>query len=316
MKKYIVTGGAGFIGSNLAQRLIAGGAQVYIIDNLSTGLEENIPKDAVFYKADVSDMSALSVLHLPDKVDCIYHFAAQSSGEASFDDPLHDIDLNYKATYHVLQLAVLKRCSRFIFSSSMSIYGDVPASQGMISEDFPCDPISYYGCNKLASEKLIRVFSKNFRIEYTIFRIFTAYGPGQNMTNMRQGMVSIYLAYLLNDSPIQVKGLLERFRDFIYIDDLLEAMIKCEDCKAAYREVFNIGSSIKTTVKDLLDIMLKAYGKNDFEKWVIVSGNTPGDTQGCVADTSRLKKALGWEPKYSLQEGVTQMRNFLAKKRR
>lgn len=313
MRTYIITGGAGFIGSNLARRLINRGV-VYLIDDLSTGLEKNIPKDAVFCKADVSDMSALLGLRIPDKVDYVYHLAAQSSGEASFDDPVKDIDLNYKATYNVLNLAALKRCKRFIFSSSMSVYGEVPVSHEAISEDFSCNPASYYGCNKLASEKLIRVFSKNAGIEYTIFRIFTAYGPGQNMANMRQGMASIYLSYLLNNSPIHVKGSLGRFRDFIYIDDILEAMTKSEDCKAAYGEVFNIGSSIKTTVKELLDIMLKVYGKEDFKKWVIVKGGTPGDTKGCVADISRLKKALGWKPKYSLQEGITNMKNFLDKK--
>lgn len=312
MKTYIITGGAGFIGSNLARRLINRGA-VYLIDDLSTGFKKNIPKAAVFCKADVSDMSALLSLRLPDKVDCVYHLAAQSSGEASFDDPVKDIDLNYKATYNVLNLAALKRCKRFIFSSSMSVYGEVPVSHEAISEDFPCNPTSYYGCNKLASEKLIKVFSKNAGIEYTIFRIFTAYGPSQNMTNMRQGMASIYLAYLLHNSPILVKGSLERFRDFIYIDDILEAMTKGEDCKAAYGEVFNIGSSIKTPVKELLEIMLEVYGKDDFKKWVIVKGSTPGDIKGCVADISRLKKALGWKPKFGLQEGITKMKDFLDK---
>jgi len=313
MKTYIITGGAGFIGSNLSRRLIGEGNKGYVIDDLSTGLEKNIPKGTIFYDADISDMKRLLELDLPDKIDCIYHFAAQSSGEASFDDPAKDIDLNYKATYNILKLADLKGCRRFIFSSSMSVYGEVPEGYGAVSEDFPCNPASYYGCNKLASEKLISVFSKNAGMDYTIFRIFTAYGPGQNMANIRQGMVSIYLSYLLNDSPIHVKGSLDRFRDFIHIDDILKAMTKSEGYSATYGKVFNLGSSVKTTVKELLEVMLKIYGKDDFKKWVIVKGSTPGDTLGCIADITRLRKALGWKPEVTLRKGVASIKNSIEK---
>jgi len=116
--KNLITGGAGFIGSHLAEALIAMDQEVVVIDDLSTGFEQNIPRGAIFHKVDISNAGRLSALSLPEEIDCVFHCAAQSSGEASFDDPVKDIDLNYKATYNVLNLVALKKCKRFIFSSS------------------------------------------------------------------------------------------------------------------------------------------------------------------------------------------------------
>lgn len=311
MKAYIITGGAGFIGSHLARHLIERGNNVHILDNISTGLEANIPRGSTFHKVDVCDPKALSRLDLPNKVDCIYHLAAQSSGEASFDDPASDIDINYKATYNMLKVARSKRCKRFIYSSTMSVYGNVPIENGPVSEDYLCDPASYYGCNKLASEKLINIFCRANDMDYTVFRIFSAYGPGQNMMNMRQGMISIYISYLLRNVPIEVKGSLDRFRDCVYIDDIRDVLVKSEECRAAYGGVFNLGTSVRTTVRQMLTVILKTFGKDEFDKWVVVKGPTAGDTTGCVADIRKLRKALCWNTKYALQEGISLMKKSL-----
>ncbi len=312
MKKiYIITGGAGFIGSNLAKQLIKGGNTVYVLDDLSSGFERNIPPEAVFYKTDVSNADLLTGLNIPGRIDCIFHLAAQSSGEASFEDPSRDIDINYKGTYNILKFARLKQCKRFIFTSSMSVYGKVSDDKDYAYENSPCNPLSYYGCNKLASEKLIALFAKNANIEYTIFRLFSVYGPGQNMHNIKQGIVSIYFSYLLNSLPIQVKGSLDRFRDFVYIDDVIDVLIKSENNKNTYGDIFNLGTSVKTSVRELLSFILAAYKKNDFSKWVIVKGNTPGDINGCIANIDKLKAALGWRPKYHLKSGIVKMKDWI-----
>lgn len=311
MRKYIITGGAGFIGSSLAKRLIARGDEVFVLDDLSTGFERNVPRGAVLCKTDISSANQILGLKLPEKIDAVYHLAAQSSGEASFEDPAHDIDINYKGTYNLLRLAELKRCERFIFASSMSVYGEADTSGGRMSEDDRCVPASYYGCNKLASERLIRVFTKNSAIKPTVFRLFTVYGPGQNMLNRKQGMVSIYLSYLLENNPILVKGALGRFRDFIYIDDVLDVFVSCENDKRYNEEVFNLGTGLKTKIQDLLEIMLKIYNKEDFSRWVKVEGNTPGDVTGCFADIAKLEQLIGWKPKCDLEYGIRRMKVWL-----
>lgn len=310
-KTYVVTGGAGFIGSYLSKRLMNAGHRVFIFDDLSTGLLKNVPRGAIFYKIDISNTKDLFKIRIPEKISCIFHLAAQPSGEASFDNPDRDINVNYKATYNMLSYTRLQKCSRFIFSSSMSVYGEIPETQRFVAEDHPCRPVSFYGCNKLASEMLISLFSRNSGIKYTIFRLFNVYGPGQNMANLKQGMVSIYLAYLIDDLPIHVKGSLDRYRDFVYIDDVIKALIDSECCKNTYNNIYNVGTSRRTTVKKLLSIILDIYGKDDFKKWINVKGSTAGDILGCVADNRKLRNATGWEPKHSLKQGITRMKEWL-----
>lgn len=311
MKTNVITGGAGFIGSRLAQRLIERGDTVYVLDDLSTGYVRNVPTEAIFYQIDVGDIGKLRTLDLPRGVDTIYHFAGQSSGEASFDDPSGDIDRNYRATYNMLAAAELMTAERFIYSSSMSVYGDVGASVPVVSEDHDCNPASYYGCNKLASEKLIGVFSKRSRIKPTILRFFNVYGPGQNMKNMKQGMLSIYMSYLMNNSPVTVKGSLDRYRDFIYVEDLLDAVIGCEESESTFYEIFNLGTGIKTTVFELLKGLLAVFGKDDLEKWVVVEGSTPGDIKGFVADMAKLKNCIKWSPTYAIEGGIREMKKWI-----
>ncbi|HOW53939.1 MAG TPA: NAD-dependent epimerase/dehydratase family protein [Syntrophorhabdaceae bacterium] len=311
MKTSIITGGAGFIGSRLAQRLIQRGDIVYVLDDLSTGYERNVPEKAVFFKVDVSDPGRIRELDLPGKADTVYHFAGQSSGEASFDDPSGDIDRNYRATYNMLVASEQMNAKRFIYSSSMSVYGDVDRSAPMVPEDYECNPASYYGCNKFASEKFINVFAKHSHIKPTIFRFFNVYGPGQNMKNMKQGMLSIYMSYLIRDIPVTVKGSLDRFRDFIYIDDLLDAVVDCEESERTFYETFNLGTGIKTTVSRLLEALLNVFGKGDFDKWVIVEGNTPGDIKGFVADMAKLKARMEWSPVYKIEDGIKEMKKWV-----
>lgn len=311
MKTYIITGGAGFIGSALAKRLVKDKNKVYILDDLSTGFEENIPSGIRFYKVDISDMRQLKKIKLPATIDVIYHIAAQPSAEASFDDPCRDIEVNYKAAYNMLLLCQRLQCKRFLYSSSMGVYGDISNTQDGISETYFCDPMSYYGIHKLASEKIIRIFSKTNNIDYTIFRLFNVFGPGQNMSNMKQGMVSIYFSYIMKDIPIHVKGSLDRFRDFIYIDDVIDAFIAAENSVSANGEIFNVGRGVKTTVRELLENITLLYGKNDFTKWVKILGSTAGDVKGFVADISKIKERLGWKPKYALPEGLIAMKQWL-----
>ncbi len=307
----IVTGGAGFIGSHLAKRLLERGDEVYILDDLSTGFQRNVPEGVAFSLVDVGSLNDLLALNFPDKIDVIYHLAGQSSGEASFEDPLRDIKSNYVATYNILKLGKMKHCQRFIFTSSMSVYGEIGNGDKPVTELQECKPVSYYGCNKLASEKLINVFIKGTMIQPTIFRLFNVYGPGQNMSNLKQGMLSIYMSYLIKNTPIIVKGSLDRFRDFIYVDDVVDGLIQSEVCDKTYGEIFNLGSGQGTTVGALLQTLLKAFQKDDFKQWVVVEGNTPGDIKGFTADISKIKAATGWKPKFGIEKGMAAMKAWV-----
>lgn len=310
MKTNIVTGGAGFIGANLVKRLLQRGDQVFILDDFSTGFSRNVPKEATLFTVDISNFKDVQELNLPKKVDTIYHLAAQSSGEASFDDPSRDIDINYKGTYNILKLAEMMNCSRFIFSSSMSVYGEIIGETPVVSEDCACLPISFYGGNKLASEKLISIFSRNKEINPTIFRFFSVYGPGQNLSNMKQGIVSIYISFLMKNQPVHVKGSLDRFRDLIFIDDVVDVLVQAESSVATYNQVFNLGTGKKTTVEEILSALLNSFDKDDFNRWVRVEGSTPGDIKGCVADISKLHKCLAWTPKVGIIDGVKKMKSW------
>lgn len=308
---YLVTGGAGFIGSNLVRRLMADGHHVVVVDDLSTGFLRNLPTGADFRKLDLRDRDAVRGLTLPLPLTAVYHLAAQSSGEASFDDPERDIAINHAGTLHVLELARAVGCRRLLYASSMSVYGEIDASVPAVSENSPCRPSSYYGVNKLASEHLIRVFSLQHTIDWTAFRFFSVYGPGQNMHNLKQGIVSIYMSYLMHGKPIHVKGALDRFRDLIYVDDVIEAMVRTEQCVTCHGQVFNVGTGQKTTVESMVRGLLAAYGKTDFRSWVNVDGSTPGDIKGFVADMTLLGSAIGWVPQTPLFDGLRRMKEWV-----
>lgn len=303
MKNALLTGGAGFIGSCLAKRLIELGWQVHIIDNLSTGYRTNLPPEAHFTFLDLSRDDF--VTELPKvQFDAVFHLAAQSSGEISFDDPVYDLKTNCLSTLLLLEWCHKNNIKRFLYTSSMSIYGDLER-QPVKEDDLP-KPKSFYGVGKLTSESYINIYSK-MGINTTSLRPFNVYGPGQNMENLRQGMVSIYMAYILKNVEIPVKGSPDRYRDFIYVDDVIDAYLACLDNPKTFGKSFNLASGAKTHVHELIRAELVAFGLDPDKYPVKYSGSTPGDTFGIYADISALKAATNWRPKVSLKEGLEKM---------
>ena len=305
MKNYLVTGAAGFIGSAVAKRLISLGNYVVSIDNLSTGKKSNIPEGVVFIEGDCGDPEIYT--KVPNKnYDAIIHIAGQSSGEISFDDPVYDIKTNAVSTLLLLKYALDTSCKRFIYTSSMSVYGKQPDQR--VKEGSECNPLSFYGVGKLASEHYLEIY-RTYGIETTSLRLFNVYGPGQNLENLKQGMVSIYLAQIHEKDLVEVKGSLERYRDFIYIDDVVDAFESCLTGKGSEGEIINIGTGVRTTVEELLALLFELQQKKLNIK---NADSTAGDLFGIYADITKMKTILGIEKPKNLIKGLTEMNNWLS----
>lgn len=308
MARYLITGGAGFIGSQIAARLMTGGDEVVVIDNLKTGTLKNVPKGAEFIEADIRDLKGLQKLDSLS-FDAVLHLAAQSSGEISHDDPYYDLDTNARGTLNMLRWAQQKSITRFLNASSMGVYGEVAEELCPVKEDANLNPLSFYGVSKLAGEKYANYFmSKGMKI--TSFRMFNVYGPGQNLENMKQGMVSIYMKFILNGEPVVVKGSKDRFRDLIFIDDVVEAWVSSINNVSSHNRVYNLGTGTKTHVYQIVDMLLESFGKKLGEYPVQYVGSTPADQFGIYADITKIRRELNWNPAFSIKSGFAKLAEF------
>ena len=304
-KNYLITGGAGFIGSKLVEYLKNRAGLIYIVDDLSTGLLSNIkklPKNVKFIKGDCTDSKILK--KLPKiKFDTIFHIAGQSSGEISFDSPTNDLNRNLLSTVKLAEFSLKNKVRKFIYASSMSVYGDLKEDGLHAKENSKCNPLSFYGLSKLSSENYLKIFSK-LGLNITILRFFNVYGPNQNLKNLRQGMISIYLGQLLKSNTIIVKGSLKRFRDFIYIDDVIKIIDLCSSRSITKNKIYNISTGYKTSVKEIL-LLISQITKKKFS--VVLKGPTPGDQFGIYAKPNLLKKALKIKKLTSIKDGIKKM---------
>jgi UDP-glucose 4-epimerase len=303
MSIYLVTGGAGFIGSAIAKKLVEEKHEVYILDNLSTGYKENIPKNTKFIEGDFSNDLIISQLK-NIKFDAIFHIGGQSSGEISFEDPEYDFNTNTLSTLKLLQYCVKTGCKKFVYASTMSIYGE-QNNKEEYSENDASSPKSFYAVGKLASEQYMKIFKQEYDIDYTALRYFNVYGPGQNLNNMKQGMVSIYLKQFLDDKYqcVEVKGDLNRFRDLIYIDDVVDITIESAMNSNFTNQIINVGTGKKTKVVEILTL-IKLYTK--YNKSIIVSDGTPGDQYGIYAN-NRLLLSIYNKKLTIFEEGLKKM---------
>lgn len=298
----IVTGGAGFIGAHLSHRLLKEGWSVLAVDNLSSGFLHNVPEGAEFRWLDLTQEDA--VLELPkDGVDVVFHLASHVGQELSFERPIYDFKANAFSTLLLLQWCMKHKIKQFIFASSMNVYGD-PVSIP-VTEVTPVQPPSPYAVGKIASEYLCNIY-QNFGVNTTSLRLFNVYGTMQDMKNMKQGMVSIFMTYVARNEPILVRGSKDRFRDFISVHDVVDAFYRCVDRKA-YGKVYNVSTGRKTYVWELLNGIIKVFG-HDPDKYPVTYGEpTPRDQFGLYGDSSLLQNDLGWKPTVELSEGLSEM---------
>ena len=305
MKTCLVTGGAGFIGSHIADRLIEEGYRVIIIDNESTGLRENVPPKATYLLGDVTRLDDLDKA-FSHGIDVVFHIAGQASTIRSFDDPIDDLTVNVIGTINVLKMCLKYRVPRLMYASSMTVYGhpgDIPTP-----ETEPCKPISYYGITKYAAERYVHATADrvdlDFEFRVTSFRMFNVYGERQSLENPYQGVVSIFIANVLNREPITIHSDGEQSRDFVHIQDVVDAWMAALDNEAAYGQVFNLGTGTRRSINELVDVTLAAFDYSRATYPVRYAPVRPGDQRHMAADITKASRILGWRPKVAFAEGM------------
>jgi len=306
MAKVLVTGGAGFIGSNLVDKLIEKRYEVAVIDNLSTGQKSNLNKKVKFYKTDIQDKKIADIFS-KEKFDAVFHYAAQISVRDSVQDPIADAKTNILGSLNILEACRKNKVKKIIFSSSGgAIYGDANAFP--TDEDCKEIPLSPYAIAKLSVEKYLYFYYKSFELEFIALRFANIYGPRQNSRG-EAGVIAIFADKMITGQPITINGLGKQTRDFVFVDDIVSASIMAlEQDKVG---IFNLGTAIET---DINTIFLKLKDLLNSNCQEVHGPVAPGESQRSCLNFSMAKSILGWEPKYNLDQGLEKTVNWFRSK--
>jgi UDP-glucose 4-epimerase len=297
-KKALVTGGAGFIGSHVVEKLLQKGIETVVLDNLSVGKTENIPRGARVIIGDVCDPA--TVRNTLSGVDVVFHLAARVSIRDSFRGFVEDARTNVMGTVTLLHGIEGSGVKKFIYASSMAAYGD--ARYLPIDEKHPMEPTSPYGVSKLASEDYVLCFCKHLGIHPIILRYFNTYGPKQTFSPY-VGVITIFIQKLLRDEDLPVFGDGNQVRDFINVDDVATASLISTDYRGA-RQVFNVGTGVGTTIHSLAEILKDKMNKSNRINYLPIQ---PGEPSSSVADVRLAREELGFTARWSLQEKLEEV---------
>ena len=300
--KILVTGGAGFIASQIADAFINEGHKVFILDNLSTGFEKNINPKAVFLKADICDKN-ISEYFEKEKFDAVDHHAAQMDVRRSVADPAFDANANILGTINLLQNSIKYGVKKFIFASTGgAVYGE--------QEYFPADekhpqaPLSPYGISKLAVEKYLFFYKAQYNLNYTILRYANIFGPRQNPFG-EAGVVAIFTSRLLKGEQPVINGTGLQTRDYVFIEDVVKANLFALNDKDT--DVFNIGTGKETTVNEIFNILSAIIGKGQTEKH---GPTAAGEQMRSVITSDKIFKKFNWRPSTKLEDGLKKTVEF------
>jgi UDP-glucose 4-epimerase len=301
-QKILVTGGAGFIGSHLVDKLIKLGYRVVVIDNLSTGKKENINKKAKFYKIDICSPK-IGEIFKKEKPEIVFHLAALPRVPLSVKDPVLTSRVNVLGTINIFKASADSKVKRVIFASSSSVYGD--QKKLPLKEDMHPNPISPYGLQKYVCEQFAKLFSNLYKIPIVSLRYFNVYGPRIDFDSEYSLVIGKFLKLKAEGKPLTIYGDGNQTRGFCYVDDVVEAnILAMESKKIRGGEVINIGSEKSHSINYLAKLI---GGK------VKYLPPRPGDVLHTRADISLAKKLLNWSPKVSLEEGLEKTKQWFEK---
>lgn len=303
--KILVTGGAGFIGSHLVDRLLDEGFEVIVLDNLSTGRMQNLVhhqhrKDLHFIKGDIRDFELVKKVVV--EVDAVFHEAALVSVTRSVENPILTSEVNVNGTLNLLKACSDADVKRFIYASSSSVYGEaeaLPKDEGLVPK-----PISPYAVSKMAAERYCLVFREVYGLETVCLRYFNVYGPRQ-VYGPYSGVISIFINRLLNGEPPVIYGDGKQTRDFTHVEDVVQANMLALNERDAVGEVFNIATGVATSVNELAALLQEIMGKTHLKP--VYTGPRAGDIRHSYADITKAREVLGYRPKFSLREGLAKL---------
>jgi UDP-glucose 4-epimerase len=315
MKTVLVTGGAGFIGSHISDRLLKIGYEVVVFDNLSTGLVTYVPPGAHLEQGDIRNETDVTEVFAKYTIDVVLHIAGQASQITSYTKPTYDIEENYVGTVHVVNAAIAHGVERFLYASSMTVYGAV--EEKPVEETHLCAPISYYGISKYAGERYVHATGMRNDLKHpfnpTSFRMFNVYGPRQSLTNPYQGVMGIFIGNIVNNNPVTIFGDGQQSRDFVYIDDVVRAWELAIDNKHSFQTAINISSGTRISLNALIPKLIAAAGKDPALYKVNYLPARPGEQRHMQANIQKAKTTLIWEPQVSMEDGIKKTLDWATK---
>ena len=292
MQKAIVTGGAGFIGSHLVDKLIEQGVEVTVLDNLSTGKKQNINPKAEFIDCDIFKDTYGDLIFLLNGADTVFHLAAKTTVQESIEKPSLYNNINVVGTLNLLEAAAAMKVKRFIFSSSSSVYGNAKVPT---SEDHPLNPISPYALNKLIGEQYCKLYSEIYNIDTVCLRYFNVYGDRMNNEGYKL-VFPIFKEQILDNKPLTINNDGEQRRDFIHVDDIVRANILVAKHKNNFNgDIYNVGNGKSYSINEIADMFggKKQYGNKVIE---------PFET---LAETAKIDLDLNFQTKKELKTWIS-----------
>ncbi|SDM32122.1 NAD-dependent epimerase/dehydratase family protein [Halarsenatibacter silvermanii] len=292
----LVTGGAGFIGANIVDKLIKNGEKTIVVDNLSRGSRENLNDEAEFYEIDIRDQQVLKNVFRKHEIEYVYHQAAQADAVLAQEEPAFDAETNIVGSLNILEMCVEYDVKKVVYASSAAVYGT--PTELPLQEEHLAAPESPYGVSKLTLEYYLEIYKEQYDLDYAALRYANVYGPRQ-FAEGEGGVIAIFITRALNGSPLIVYGDGKQTRDFIYVDDVAEANLKAMTSNT--NGVYNISCGKQTSLLKIISLL-----EDIFDKKLKTSYEAPrsGDIKHSCLNNNKAKNQLDWVPNFNLKKGL------------